>query len=657
MPLGTVSSMDRISALGILARYAGNVTAYPEERKYRRLKTTNAIFRSLWENEEAKTLLQQCGWRLDVKPGWLVLDEAYANGAALTAAVVLAVRNAKLPPPLEEGCRVRIHSLQKKPELNGAEGIAEVEVKAKGRWRVNVEGQPSLNPLLKPSCLTVLVSALNMILGSVQPSNHTFLHNMDGFYRFKKGMFEVYSAAAPAGVLEGVEVRTSSILGSDGVTFDFEFIQQSKDGQPVSSAAELVAVGGVVLPHFAAMVQTIGAKVGGGVQVKLAPLKKESRILQKANDDYSTRSPGPAVGWVYDVVRMKFVCDSANDILRVLEEVQAAPEITVMLKAKNRFKHPTASGYRDMLLQVSFEADLGDGAIVHHICEIQIHLRAISEYDAVHDSHVYYDYFRAFFQGSMATVEARLGEMKRIVGGDSDAIFVNLQDARGDGDGRGVFERLVKCVAVSRNPARMLALAQFAWRYLEEFELAAYMFNALLPFARVVNPGMAVEIYSNVASMRRSQGKEADAAALYKTALAAAVRSNGAVEPSVVANVHGNMANLIQDPQRFDEKMHLYRQAIALHTEAEPPDAHALGILYKNMGEVYIQRVNPDAALALLNQALATLEQVLAPDAPDVITTLQSIADVLQQQGKFDEAMSLCKKVLVARVKAFGQYA
>ena len=55
---------------------------------------------------------------------------------------------------LEVGCRVRIHSLQTKPHLNGAEGIVSAELK--GRWRVEVAAK-ALS--LKPSCLTVVAAA------------------------------------------------------------------------------------------------------------------------------------------------------------------------------------------------------------------------------------------------------------------------------------------------------------------------------------------------------------------------------------------------------------------------------------------------------------------------------------------------------------------
>lgn len=65
---------------------------------------------------------------------------------------------------LEVGCLVRIHSLQSKPELDGKQGTVIVQLKEKGRWRVQVAGDNDRGSEvaawnLKPSCLTVVAAA------------------------------------------------------------------------------------------------------------------------------------------------------------------------------------------------------------------------------------------------------------------------------------------------------------------------------------------------------------------------------------------------------------------------------------------------------------------------------------------------------------------
>ena len=85
-------------------------------------------------------------------------------------------------------------------------------------------------------------------------------------------------------------------------------------------------------------------------------MKEGDRIAPKARDDYADRDPGPAVAWVYDVVRMRFVCGTAEEIIMVLEELKGDERIIAFLSAKNRFKNKTANGFCDLLLQVLFRA-------------------------------------------------------------------------------------------------------------------------------------------------------------------------------------------------------------------------------------------------------------------------------------------------------------
>ena len=161
--------------LRILARYAANVTAHPGERKYRRLKLSNPVFLAIWGVEGATTLLLLAGWQTDLKEGWLELGRNHLDGGALAAAVNEAMREkpqqeggvvARVPaastPPAGEGgvtrrCKVIVHGLVKRPDLNGAEGIAIVFVVAKQRWRVKTGAKAYM--VLKPSNLRVVSSA------------------------------------------------------------------------------------------------------------------------------------------------------------------------------------------------------------------------------------------------------------------------------------------------------------------------------------------------------------------------------------------------------------------------------------------------------------------------------------------------------------------
>ena len=227
------------------------------------------------------------------------------------------------------------------------------------------------------------------MLSRVQGSSSEFTGRLNAFMKNKRGVIAVYSKSAPAGVLEVVVIETVPLIRSgtaaaaladpDGVplrlretpvgkskateianlgTHEYrsEFLQQkiaSPSAEmvheiaagPAETVDELFAAATAVLPSFSEMVHEIAAAVGGGVEVQIALLKDRGRVIEKAEDDYSTRVPGPAIGWVYDIVRMRFLCFTAKQIKAVLKRIIADPRVKAVLKGKNRFKVKTPNGF------------------------------------------------------------------------------------------------------------------------------------------------------------------------------------------------------------------------------------------------------------------------------------------------------------------------
>jgi hypothetical protein len=72
--------------LKILRRYGENVCKFPSEKKYRKIKLSNAMFCRAWELPAARLILKTSGWETGVKEGWLVLADG-RSGAALVNAV------------------------------------------------------------------------------------------------------------------------------------------------------------------------------------------------------------------------------------------------------------------------------------------------------------------------------------------------------------------------------------------------------------------------------------------------------------------------------------------------------------------------------------------------------------------------------------------
>ena len=96
--------------------------------------------------------------------------------------------------------------------------------------------------------------------------------------------------------------------------------------------------------------------------------------------------------WVFDIVRGKFTCKSGMTMKKVVAVLKKDPRIKCTLNFKNRFKHPTANGYGDYPLHVVFQI-----GTLAHVCKIQIHLHAVTEFADTHGGHESYEYFRRVF--------------------------------------------------------------------------------------------------------------------------------------------------------------------------------------------------------------------------------------------------------------------
>ena len=314
---------------------------------------------------------------------------------------------------------------------------------------------------------------LRAILDRIQPNNIKFFGKLNDFNKNKMGIEALRLKLMPNDELSEMVVKVVGLFkGGDESQIKLEFYQRQLDGKsPITSTEEVYEVADKVLPLFKQMLDEIAKAVGADVIVKMSPagLKAVDRALQKALADYSDRAcpnDGPPIGWVFDIVRGTLSCGSVQSVIAVIALIVKDKRITVRIKFKNRFKNPTPNGFCDMLLQVVF-ADQG----LVHTCEIQVHLRPITEYAVEHKSHESYDYFRQFFQGSMNTVAARLADMAKIVGPD----FAPADDGV---EAQAVLEDIVVDVLESKDEHRLFQLGGLMRDYLSELDLAIYVGKA-----------------------------------------------------------------------------------------------------------------------------------------------------------------------------------
>eukprot|EP00729_Bicosta_minor_P009284 gene9284-biopygen16959 len=493
---------------------------------------------------------------------------------------------------------------------------------------------------------------LRATLDQIQPNNIKFFGKLNDFNKNKMGIEALRLELMPNDELSAVVVEVVGLFkdGGDESHIKLELYQRQLDGKsPITSTEEVYEVADKVLPLFKQMLDEIAKSVGADVIVKMSPagLKAVDRALQKALADYSDRAcpnNGPPIGWVFDIVRGTLSCGTIQSVIAVVALLVKDKRITIRIKFKNRFKHPTPNGFCDMLFQVVF-ADQG----LVHTCEIQVHLRPITEYAVEHKSHESYDYFRQFFQGSMNTVAARLEDMAKIVGPD----FAPADDGV---RAEAVLEDIVVDVLESKDEHRLFQLGGLMSDYLSELDLALHVGKAELEvkIERYGPDHSSVGItYNNMAIVLESQGKLDEAMEMYQKALAITIKALGP-DHSSVGNTYGNMAIVLKNQGKLDEAMEMYQKALAIKIKALGPDHSSVGDTYIGMANVLQSQGKLDEAMEMYQKALAITIKALGPDHSSVGTTYNNMAIVLQSQGKADEAMEMYQKALAIRIKALG---
>lgn len=490
---------------------------------------------------------------------------------------------------------------------------------------------------------------LRAILGKVRLSTTELFGKLNAFLTNKMGIETLLAEIVPPGVLEAVEVKAVGLFKDAGRTrIKIELYQRQKDGtSPITSVEEVYAVAEKVLPLFEKMLNEIATAAGADVVVKKAPLKAKGRAVKKAGDDYGEYecpNGGPAVGWVFDIVRGTLSCGSVESIKLVIALLVKDKRITITIKFKNRFKNPTPNGFCDMLLQVVF-AEKG----FVHTCEIQVHLRPITEYAVEHKSHESYDYFRVLFKGSMNTVVARLKDMATIVGPH----FAPAEDGVA---AAAVLEDIVVDALESKDGDRLQTLRLLMSEYLSEFNLAIYVGRARLAVAIEekgpdhADVGMA---YNNIAIALHEQSKYDEALAMYQKALGIYVKAVGPDHVNV-SGLYNNIAVVLENQGKYDDAMPMYKKALVIRVKALGPDHGDVGSTYNNIAVVLLAQGKSNEALTMYQKALEIQVKALGPDHPEVGGTYNGIGQVFAKQGKYEEAMTMYQKSLGIKVKALG---
>jgi len=360
--------------------------------------------------------------------------------------------------------------------------------------------------------------------------------------------------------------------------------------------------------------------------LSLAPLKGGARMVEKA-----TKELEGDFSRIVDVVRCSVVAFTEEQLecvaqaLKYLEqEDKKAPQRDdrdsqgtneyVVVRLKNRFKSPLFNGYRDALYNLV--VNCGDG--VTHVCEVQLHLADIVAHKE--RSHVFYEYFRAYFNGSGAE-ESRMRALQCMEGFEAhvdDVIDATLQGSD-----------------------------------LEQLDNLAYLFEELMGDARVgvlihkrrLELDDSLTCQRAYASALASTGKLSEAKSVFQKVLAQRRQQLGDSHLDTLNSIH-DLASVLNNQGKLTLAEPLFREELEGRKQqlgSSHPDTltaiRGLAIMLRNQGKL-------NEAEPLFWQVLDQRRQLLGNSHPDTLLSINDAASLLRNQGKLTEAEPLYREAL-----------
>ncbi len=161
--------------------------------------------------------------------------------------------------------------------------------------------------------------------------------------------------------------------------------------------------------------------------------------------------------------------------------------------------------------------------------------------------------------------------------------------------------------------------------------------------------------YHGVADSLMSQGRHAEAEALYRRAAAINAKAQGEGHPHTAANYHG-VADSLMSQGRHAEAEALYRRAAAINAKAQGEGhPHTAANSDGLVRALRAQRKDAEAEEAALRRALATALRERGEDHPDTSSAYNNLAHSLLHRGKHAEAAAMFRRALAIHILARGE--
>lgn len=476
-----------------------------------------------------------------------------------------------------------------------------------------------------------------------------FLHTLHKYLHCREQMDSKYQEIDEFRQIASYPVPTDSGgIEANGKDFKTEYQQKAISGIPVQTLEELYEAATLAeAVYVEKMTQLVSklrkdddATAKDEINLRIATIKGRERALRKATDDYGNRKPGPAVTWLYDIVRGSIEFSSATQLLECLESIQQDPSMHIV-KAKNRFQNPSLSGYRDLNLHIRLQVSED----CFHVCEIQIHHKAILKLDSELHSHDYYEYFRLYFGGATSSLRERLADLKLI--GDGGALDNSF---------------LLRLLETSTDENRLKRLAGLFRYQLCEYHWALRVYKKLLQVRCHLYGSQHFKVantYNHLGGVLMEQGKLNHAMTLFRLALHI-YETTTSDDHLSVPRTYRRMAIVLRKQGNLDKAMELFEKALEIHhnnivCQDEEEDFLFVAGTYHNMANVFLYQGKLDEALEWNQKSLEIYERTLGEEHSSVAMTYSNLANVYKEKGDYDQAMILHQLSLEIYKKTLGE--
>lgn len=479
------------------------------------------------------------------------------------------------------------------------------------------------------------------------------------FQRCRKSLQDEWDICQ-SGIVETIPGFDHVSVESSG-EFRSEMRQQNVSGSVVQSLEELYEAALVAHSVFKQMFVQIALESGVEIgDVRIAPLKAKARALEKSTDDYADRVPGPAIAWLFDIVRGMILCDTEQAVRALIDALTSKKILDdglEVVRFKNRFMNPTPGGYRDCNMNIRIKVNE-----MYHICEVQIHHKRILELSKSIHSHSTYEFFRTYFRGNAAAVDARLQIISSVVGED---VIRSIAATTSCGDDHTSSTELTSTSMIDEVVLMLIdeGDGEKLKRLIDLLDLMCDYSNALKVMRKVVSMveqhhGVlskdAISAKSQVVNLLVSSGKLSDAQVLIESILSQseAVYGNNHTDVAVLLQALAFIKQTNRDHLAAKE---IYEQALAM---MEPilgeNDANVLSC-WNNIASITCEYLHDlEKGKEIFEKVYLRRQQVLGPDHPHVITSLSNLGAVTSFMRRDEESRRYKLQALERSERFYG---